>query len=71
MHGSDGPGNMQRSRALFIEYTGPLDPRRDFTTQKIRVANKNRKKIKYCYFMIYNHMFWKENGLLRERGFRI
>ena len=26
---------------LFIGYTGPLDPRRDFTIQKVRVANRN------------------------------
>ena len=25
---------------LFTEYTGPLDPQQDLTTQKVRVANK-------------------------------
>ena len=39
---------------LFIGYTSPLDPRQDFTTQKGRVANKNREKSNNCYFMIYN-----------------
>ena len=52
--GSFGPGNIQRS--LFTRYTGPLDPHRDMTTQKVKVANKNHEKIKYCYYMIYNHM---------------
>ena len=29
---------------LFTGYTGPMDPRRDLTTQKVRVANKNHEK---------------------------
>ena len=29
---------------LFIRYTVLLDPRWDFTTQKVRVANKNHEK---------------------------
>ena len=52
----------------WIYYTGPLDPLQDLTTQKVKVAKK-KWNIKYCFFMIYNHMEWKENGLMRNKGF--
>ena len=56
---------MQKSRAsllgigarLFIGYRGPLDPRRDLPTQKVRVANKNHEKsniVILCFIIICN-----------------
>ena len=32
------------SYSFLTRYTGPLDPRRDLTAEKVRVANKNHEK---------------------------
>ena len=42
--GSFGPGNIKKKPRLITGYTSPLDPWRDLTTQKVRVANENHEK---------------------------